>query len=214
MNLNRTESIASPNFNNFPKFSPKLSLCVLASGNGSNFEAIAKSILASELNAKLNCLIVNNPNCLAIQKAKEYSIPCIVINHRNFNTRADYDMEIVKELNKYRPEIVVMAGWMRIATKTIIEKYKNRLINIHPSLLPSFKGYNAIHQALESKVKITGCTVHIVEENVDSGEIIIQSAVAISEQDNEQSLLKKIQIEEHQILVKGIAILGERIRLQ
>ena len=195
-----------------PSFELKIRLGILASGNGSNFEYIIKSIQNKQLNADISILIVNNPNCLAINKAKEYDIPYVIINHRDCNTRLEHDKLVMKKLEELSVELVVMAGWMRIVGDEIINRFKNRLINIHPSLLPSFKGVDAIQQAIDSKVTITGCTVHYVQKEVDSGSIIIQAAVPIKEQDSKETLKKRVQNMEHIILPLAIAKVAKKIR--
>ncbi len=197
--------IISPEIIDIPEFKPKIKLAIMASGKGTNFEAIIKSTIY-KLAAEIQCLIVNKEECGAINIAKKYNIKYEVINHKDYGSREEFDIAIIGILKKYNVDFIVMAGWMRIVTPTLIQSFKKRIINIHPSLLPSFKGTNAIEQAIESKVKITGCTAHIVEEQVDSGEILIQGVLPIKESDTSASLLCKIQDIEHKILYKAIAI--------
>ncbi len=205
-------NLISPHNLEIPTFVPRLRLGVLASGKGSNLKALIR-LTKSELEADIKCLIVNNAQAGAIDIAKKNNIDCSILNHNNYKSREELDEDIINIFLKYNIEIIVMAGWMRIVTPVLINKFKNRIINIHPSLLPSFKGANAVSKTLEHKVKITGCTAHIVEEEIDSGEILIQAALRVNENDNEQSLLKRIQLIEHQILYKGIAIAGSRLRI-
>ena len=205
-------SLISPIDSESPLFEPKIRLGVLASGNGSNFEYIIKSIQNNQLNAEISILIVNNPDCLAIKKAIKYKIPYVIINHRDCQSRLEHDMLVLKKLEDLSVELIVMAGWMRIAGEELINRYINRLINIHPSLLPSFKGINAIQQAIDARVTITGCTVHYVKKEVDSGSIIIQAAVPIQEHDNKETLTKRIQKMEHIILPLAIAKVAMNIR--
>ena len=206
------QSIISPSDKFKPLFGPKIKLGVLASGNGSNFEYIIRSIQNKQLNAEISILIVNNPNCLAIKKAIKYDIPYVIINHRYCKTRQEHDRLVMKKLEEQSVELVVMAGWMRIVGKEIINKFENRLINIHPSLLPSFKGVDAIQQAIDNKVTITGCTVHYVQKEVDSGSIIIQAAVPINEKDSKETLKKRIQDMEHIILPLAIGKVANKLR--
>ena len=206
------QNLISPLDSAMPLFAPKIRLGILASGNGSNFEYIIKSIKNKELNAEISILIVNNPNCLAIKKAIKYKIPYAIINHRDCSSRSEHDILVMKKLEELSVELVVMAGWMRIVGDEIINKYKNRLINIHPSLLPSFKGIDAIQQAIDNKVTITGCTVHYVQKEVDSGSIIIQAAVPIKEQDSKETLKTRIQNMEHIILPLAIGKVANNIR--
>ena len=191
---------------------PKIRLGILASGNGSNFEYIIKSIQKKQLNAEISILIVNNPNCLAVKKAIKYNIPYVIINHRDCYSRLEHDKLVMKKLEELSVELVVMAGWMRIVGEEIINKFNNRLINIHPSLLPSFKGIDAIEQAMEKRVTITGCTVHYVQKEVDSGSIIIQAAVPLKEKDSIETLKNRIQDMEHIILPLAIAKVAVEIR--
>ena len=193
-------------------FGPKIRLGILASGNGSNFEYIIKSIQNKQLNAEISILIVNNPNCLAIKKAIKYKIPYVIINHRHCNSRFEHDMLVMKKLEELSVELVVMAGWMRIVGDEIINTFKNRLINIHPSILPSFKGVDAIQQAIDQRVTITGCTVHYVQKEVDSGSIIIQAAVPVQVDDSKETLKQRIQKMEHIILPLAIAKVAKNIR--
>ena len=204
--------LISPLDSESPLFKPKIRLGVLASGNGSNFEYIIKSIQNNQLNAEISILIVNNPDCLAIKKAIKYKIPYVIINHRDCQSRLEHDMLVLKKLEYLSVELIVMAGWMRIVGEELINRYINRLINIHPSLLPSFKGINAIQQAIDERVTITGCTVHYVKKEVDSGSIIIQAAVPIQEHDNKETLTKRIQQMEHIILPLAIAKVAKNIR--
>jgi len=183
-----------------------LKLGILASGNGSNFAAVAEAIAQGKLNAHIQVLIYNNPEAKAAQRAQERGIPAILLNHRDFPSREDLDAQIVKTLREYDVEWVIMAGWMRIVTPVLINAFPNRIINIHPSLLPSFKGVRAIEQALAAKVKITGCTAHFVSLEVDSGEILLQAAVPILPDDTPETLHARIQVQEHRILPQAIAL--------
>ena len=205
-------SLISPYSYDYPLFEQKIRLGILASGNGSNLEYIIKSIQKKQLNAEISILIVNNPNCLAIKKAIKYKIPYVIINHRDCKSRLEHDKLVMKKLEELSVELVVMAGWMRIVGEEIINKFNNRLINIHPSLLPSFKGIDAIQQAIDHKVTITGCTVHHVQEEVDSGSIIIQAAVPLKKQDSKETLKKRIQDMEHIILPLAIAKVAKDIK--
>ncbi len=189
-----------------PKFKPKLDLAILASGKGSNFERIMEDINNNILDATIKCLIVNNPECGAIDVAKKYLVPYNIINHKDYNCREELDNAILNTLNNYDVEGIVMVGWMRIVTSILLSKYQGRVVNLHPSLLPSFKGNKAIQQTLLSKVKITGCTVHLVDEKVDSGEIIIQAAFPVKQNHDEITLLNSVQKYEHKIISLGIAL--------
>ncbi len=184
----------------------------MASGKGSNFATLLKCTEKNIINAKVCALITNNSDSGAFKIAKDNQIRTYLLNHKNYNTREELDYKIIENLSKYSLDLILMAGWMRIVTNILIDKYKNRIINIHPSLLPSFKGFDAIQQALDAKVKITGCTYHIVVPDVDSGKILAQAAVPINSIDNHHSLKERIQAAEHKLLPYAISIAGNAIR--
>ena len=183
-----------------------LQLGVMASGNGSNFEALAQAIQAGKLNARIQRLVVNNPGCGAQQRAERLGIPVSILDHRVLKDRRELDTELVRLFRSDQVEVVVMAGWMRIVTDVLIGGYAGRLINIHPSLLPSFRGMDAVGQALKAGVKLTGCTVHIVTEELDAGPILAQAAVPVLDSDDHATLAKRIQEQEHQLLLSLIHI--------
>lgn len=188
------------------KTSKPVQLGILASGNGSNFEAIAQAIESGQLHAQIAVVIYNNPGAKVQEKAKKRRIPTVLINHRHFSSREAFEQEIVQSLQEYQVEWVVMAGWMRIVTEVLLTAFEKRVINIHPSLLPSFPGIRAVEQALAAGVKITGCTVHLATLEVDSGPIITQAAVPILPEDTPETLHARIQIQEHAILPQAIAL--------
>lgn len=192
------------------KHSAPIQLGVMASGSGTNFAAVAKAIADGKLNAEIKVLIYNNPDAQVRAKAETYNIPTVLIDHRKYSSRENLDHEIVAVLKAYGADWVVMAGWMRITTQVLLDGYPDRIINIHPSLLPSFKGIRAIEQALAAKVKITGCTVHLVSLEVDSGAIIMQAAVPVFQDDTLDTLHSRIQVQEHQILPQAIALAANK----
>ena len=183
-----------------------LQLAIMASGNGSNFEAVAQAIEDGRLNAQIQVLIYNNPGAKVASRAQRWGVPTILLDHRKFNNREDLDRAIVETLQQYRVQWVVMAGWMRIVTPVLIEAFPEKIINIHPSLLPSFRGIRAVEQALLAGVKITGCTVHLVSLEVDSGTILLQAAVPVLSDDTKETLHARIQVQEHRILPQAIAL--------
>jgi phosphoribosylglycinamide formyltransferase 1 len=189
-----------------------LVLGVMASGTGSNFEAIASAIANGSLNAKIAVLIYNNPDIKAVEIARRYGIDAVLLNHREFPSRTELDRAIVLALKECGVECVVMAGWMRVVTSVLIDAFPDRIINIHPSLLPSFPGIRAIEQALAAGVKIAGCTVHIVAPEVDSGPILVQAAVPVLVDDTLATLHARIQHQEHQILPQAIATIARNIQ--
>ncbi|MBE9211714.1 phosphoribosylglycinamide formyltransferase [Plectonema cf. radiosum LEGE 06105] len=193
-------SLVSPDIPTQSQVSKPLKLGIMASGNGSNFEAIAQAIENGQLNAQIQVLIYNNPDAYVAVRADKWDIPAILINHRDYKHREQLDQQIVQTLRFHHVEWVIMAGWMRLVTQTLIDAFPDKIINIHPSLLPSFKGVGAIEQAIEAGVKITGCTVHLVSLEMDSGKIIMQAAVPVLPNDNPDTLHKRIQIQEHRIL--------------
>ncbi|MBD2353724.1 phosphoribosylglycinamide formyltransferase [Tolypothrix sp. FACHB-123] len=206
-----TSSLISPSIssNQFASTKP-LKLGILASGNGSNFEAVAQAIDTGKLNAQIQVLIYNNPDAKAAIKAKNRGVEAVLLNHRDYKNREKFDGQLVQTLQEYDVEWVILAGWMRLLTPVLIDAFPEQMINIHPSLLPSFKGIHAVEQALAAGVKITGCTVHLVCLEVDSGPIIMQAAVPILPDDTAETLHARIQIEEHRILPQAIALAAQR----
>lgn len=184
-----------------------MKLGIMASGSGSNFEAIAQAIKDGQLNAQIQVLIYNNPGIKAVERAERWGVPSVLLNHRDYKRREELDTAIVEVLQHYQVDWVVMAGWMRIVTLVLINAFPDKIINIHPSLLPSFKGAHAIEKALEAGVKITGCTVHLVCPEVDSGPILVQAAVPVLPEDTPETLHARIQVQEHRILPQAISLL-------
>ena len=195
-----------------PKFNPRLNLGVMASGNGSNFEALVNAIQNSQLDAYISILVVNNPNCEARRRAQRLGVPCVIHDPREFSSREELDKALVKTFTNHAVEGVVMAGWMRIVTPILIAAFPNRLINIHPSLLPSFRGLDAVGQALKARVPISGCSVHLVTPQVDDGPVLAQAAVPVLSSDDHQSLSERIQRMEHQLLPLSVALAGQNWR--
>jgi len=157
-------------------------------------------------------LIYNNPDAKAAARAERWGIPSVLLNHREFENRETLDEAIVTTLQQYKVEWVIMAGWMRIVTPVLINAFPKRILNIHPSLLPSFKGNRAVEQALAAGVKITGCTVHLVVPEVDSGDIIMQAAVPVLADDTLASLHDRIHSQEHRIFPQAIALAATQAR--
>jgi len=183
-----------------------LSLGVLASGKGSNIVTVANAIAQGKLNAVIKVVIYNKAQAVVQQKAKDLGIPTVFCNHRNYSSREAFDHVLGDTLKAYGVDWVVMAGWMRVVTPVLINAFPDHIINIHPSLLPSFKGINGVEQALAAGVKVTGCTVHLVEPELDSGPIIMQAAVPVIEGDTTETLHQRIQQQEHHILPSAIAL--------
>ncbi len=186
--------------------SAPLKLGLMASGSGSNVEAIASAIAAGKLNAQIQVVVYNNPDATVAARADRLRLTKMLLNHRHFASREALDQAIAETMRQHQVEWVIMAGWMRIVTQVLIDAYPNRILNIHPSLLPSFPGARAIEQALQAGVKITGCTVHYVELKVDSGPIIVQAAVPVLPDDTPETLHQRIQVQEHRIYPMAIAL--------
>jgi len=183
-----------------------LKLGILASGTGSNFEAIVNTIATQQLHAQIQVLVYNNPDAKVVAKARKRDIPAILLDHRCFASREELDAQIAKVLHQFQVDLVVMAGWMRRVTQVLIDAFPDRILNIHPSLLPSFPGIRAVEQALNAGVKISGCTVHVVRLEVDSGPIVMQAAVPVLPDDTPQTLAARIQVQEHRIFPQSIAL--------
>ena len=186
-----------------------LKLGVLASGRGSNFQSIIDEIEAGSLNASISLLITDNPDAYAIERAKKQSIKHLYLNPHDFKSKNDFYTRIAKELVKRDVDLVILAGFMRIVGKPLIEAFPNRIINIHPALLPAFPGLHSQKQAVDYGVRVSGCTVHFVDEGMDTGPIIIQAAVVVSADDTEDTLSERILRLEHKIFPYAIRLYSE-----
>ena len=176
-----------------------MQVAVLASGRGSNFQSIIEASLRGELpNTKVKLLIVNTREAYAVNIAKKHNIPYYIIESKD-KERIEFEQEVLDLLLKNKIEIIVLAGFMKILSAYFINKYKNKIINIHPSLLPKFPGAHAHRDVIEAKAEKSGCTVHFVDEGVDTGPIIMQKTINVNKEDNEVSLAKKILPLEHEI---------------
>jgi len=192
-----------------------LRIGVLASGRGSNFQSIIDEIESKRLNAEIALLITDNPKAFSIERAKKHGIEYLVIRPKEFRSKDTFFMKIVEELKKRDVSLVVLAGFMRIVEKPLIDAFPNRIMNIHPALLPTFPGLHGQRQTLEYGVKISGCTVHFVDEGVDTGPIIIQAAVPVYQDDTEETLSERILIYEHKIYPEAIRLFSEgRIEIE
>ncbi|MBM5783450.1 MAG: phosphoribosylglycinamide formyltransferase [Cyanobacteria bacterium K_DeepCast_35m_m1_288] len=190
-----------------------LRLGVMASGAGSNFEALVATCQRGQLAATVCQLVVNNPGCGAEQRALRLGVPCTVHDHRSYASREALDQALIASFQAADVELVVMAGWMRIVTQDLIDAYPERLINIHPSLLPSFRGAKAIEQAFAAGVQLSGCTAHLVSLEVDKGPILVQAAVPVLATDTLESLSARIHAQEHRILPLAVQLAAERLEL-
>jgi len=183
-----------------------INIGVLASGRGTNLQAIIEAIKEGKIEGRISIVISDNRDAFALKRAKQNNIETEYINFKSFKNREDYDKEIMECLKEKDIDLVVLAGYMRILSSYFIKMYKNRIMNIHPALLPSFPGLHAQRQAVEYGVKISGCTVHFVDEGVDSGPVILQKAVEVKDNDTEESLAERILKEEHQIYPRAIQL--------
>ena len=184
-------------------------LAVLLSGRGSNFQAIHDAIEGKRLDAAIVCVISNRPDARGIEKAREYGYDAHVIDHKTFGDRAAHEEEVLRVLDAARPDYIALAGYMRLLSAPFIERHRHRILNIHPSLLPSFPGLDVQKKALDWGVKIAGCTVHFVTEGVDEGPIIIQAAVPVMEGDTAETLSVRILAQEHRIYPRAIQLYAE-----
>lgn len=186
-----------------------LKIGVLASGRGSNFQAIIDSIETGHIQAGINVLITDNPKAFSLERAKKHGIESLVMLPKNYASRDEYFRDITAELKKRNVELVVLAGFMRIVGRPLLDAYPNSVMNIHPALLPSFPGLHGQKQAHDYGVKITGCTVHFVDEGMDTGPIIIQAAVPVRDDDTEETLSERILKLEHKIFPEAVKIFSE-----
>jgi phosphoribosylglycinamide formyltransferase-1 len=190
-----------------------LRLGVLASGRGSNLQAIIDAIEAGSLPARIAVVISNKRDAQALERARKHGAPDVFLDPKPFAGRPDgreaYDHAILDALRKYEVELVLLAGYMKIVTPVLIAAYENRMMNIHPSLLPAFPGLEAQKKALEWGVKIAGCTVHFVTEGVDEGPIIIQAAVPVLDGDTPDALAARILEQEHRIYPRAVQLFAE-----
>lgn len=190
----------------------KTRLAVFVSGTGTNLQAIIDARISS---VDIVLVFSNNPDAYALERAAKQGIPCEVLDHKQFSSRQEYDGEVLKVIEPYGVDLIALAGFMRILSPMFVKVYKNRIVNIHPALLPSFPGINAARQALEAGVKYTGVTVHFVDEGVDTGPIILQSVVPVRDDDTEGSLLERLHGEEHRLYPEAIRLFAEgKIRVE
>ncbi|HLI46586.1 MAG TPA: phosphoribosylglycinamide formyltransferase [Geobacterales bacterium] len=188
----------------------KLRIAVLASTKATDMQAIIDKINSGELNAEIVCLISNKSNAYALERARKYGIEAIFIDPKG-KTPEEYDTTILNELKKRNVDLVLLIGYNRYITKPLIDEYRYKIMNIHPSLLPAFPGWDKdVHRAvLEYGCKITGCTLHFVDEKLDAGPIILQKAVEVMEDDSIDSLKERVQKAEQEIILEGIKLFME-----
>ncbi|MFA5059517.1 MAG: phosphoribosylglycinamide formyltransferase [Candidatus Omnitrophota bacterium] len=179
---------------------------VFASGHGSNLEAIIRAVKKGSIKARLALVVSDKSNAYALTRAKKANIKTLVVSSENFPDRESFDREVIKHLKDEKIDFIVLAGFMRILSAVFINEYRDRILNVHPALLPSFKGAHAIKDAFDHGVKVTGVTVHFVDEKVDNGAIILQQEVKVSPKDTLETLEEKIHRVEHKLYPQAISL--------
>jgi len=184
-------------------------LAVLVSGRGSNLQAIMDSIERGELSAKIEVVVSDKPGAFALERAKKHGIGSQVVELSKFKDKVEYEKAILKILKAKKVDLVCLAGYMKIVGPTLLKAYRGRMMNIHPALLPAFPGLHVQKKALDHGVKVSGCTVHFVDDGTDTGPIIAQAAVPVLEHDTEEALSERILEQEHKIYVQAIRLFSE-----
>ncbi len=189
-------------------------IAVLISGSGTNLQAIIDAVEARRLDASIKLVLSNKAEAFGLERAKRHSLPTEVLDHKNYPSREAYDQAVVDRLQARGVELVVLAGFMRLLSPVFVKAYSNRIMNIHPALLPSFPGLHVQKKAVEYGVRFTGCTVHFVNEECDEGPIIIQAVVPVFTDDTEETLAARILKQEHRIYPQAIQLYAEnRLRV-
>lgn len=184
-------------------------LGVLVSGSGTNLQAILDAIADGRLRAKIGVVVSNVATAKALDRARAAGVPAIVIDHKAFATREAFDEAVVDALRAHEVACVVLAGFMRLVTPVLLDAFVHRVVNIHPALLPAFPGVHAQRKALAYGVRVTGCTVHLVDAGMDTGPIVAQSVVPVLDDDDEASLAARILVEEHRLLPEVLSWMAE-----
>jgi len=189
-------------------------IAVLASGRGSNFQAIIEGIQSGRIPAECVCLITDNPRAYAVSRASMAGIPTKILNYSGYPNRKEYDQALQDTMTACDADLFLLCGYMRLLDPATVHTFRGRIINIHPALLPSFPGLHAQRRALDYGVRVSGCTVHFVDEGTDTGPIILQRCVPVLQEDDEDLLSKRILTHEHEILVEAAKLFCEdRLRL-
>ncbi len=190
-------------------------LGVLASGSGSNLQAILDRCADGSIPAQVAVVISNVAGAKALSRAEKAGVPALLLAHGTYPSRDAYDAEIVSLLRRHQVELVCLAGFMRLISPVLLSAFQNRILNIHPALLPAFPGLHAVRQALNAGVRVSGCTVHIVDEGTDTGPIVVQAAVPVLDGDTEESLAARILAQEHRCYPRAIALMAQgRVRIE
>ena len=192
-----------------------MNIAVFASGRGTNFAALHRAIKKGEIQAEISLLVCDNPKAKALGRARRAGIKVALVKREDFATRSDFEQKIIRHLEENNIELIALAGFMRVLGPDLVNRYRNKILNIHPALLPSFKGAHAINDAFDYGVKTTGVTVHFVDEKMDHGPIILQAAVEIKETDTLESLEARIHKVEHKIYPQAVRLFVEgKIKLE
>lgn len=181
-------------------------IAFLASGRGSNFQAVIDSMVRGEVPAECSGLITDNPRAYAVNRAEKAGIPIYIVDYSAYPSKDAYEADLLAAMAKCDADLFILAGYMRIVGAGIVQAFPGRIINIHPALLPSFPGLHAQRQAIDYGVKVSGCTVHFVDEHMDNGPIIIQAAVPVIEGDDEETLAERILVQEHRCLPEAVRL--------
>jgi len=184
-------------------------LGVLVSGSGSNLQAIIDNIEAGRLDAQIKIVISNVPGVFALERARKHGLPAMVISHKDYKSREDFDQKLVEVLKEYEVELVILAGFMRVVTPVLLRAFPMRVMNIHPALLPAFPGTHVWQAEIDYGVKFAGCTVHFVDEGTDTWPIIIQAVVPVYDDDTAETLNARILKQEHKIYSRAIQLFAE-----
>jgi len=187
-----------------------LNLVVLISGSGSNLQAIIDAIAAQQLQANIQAVISNRPDVKGLQRAQAVNIPALTLDHKAFSSREAFDQKLMQTIDRYQPDLVILAGFMRILTDELVEHYKGRMLNIHPSLLPEFKGLNTHQRALEAGAKQHGVSVHYVSNELDGGPLVLQAVIDVTKNDTAESLQQRIHQQEHIIYPMAIEWIAQK----
>jgi phosphoribosylglycinamide formyltransferase-1 len=191
----------------------KSRIVVLASGRGTNFQAIIDASESGRLSGEVVGLVSDNPNATALERARRHGIPQVVVERKSYPSKREFECGLREAVRQFSPDLVVLAGFMRLLGRDFLDEFSEKVINIHPSLLPAFRGLDAQKQAMEYGVRYTGCTVHFVDEGTDTGPIIGQRVVPVMPDDTEDTLAARILVEEHSLMVECInALLAGRVR--
>ena len=185
-----------------------MNLAIFASGNGSNFAALVKAVEEKKIKAKFVVLVSDKPEAFVVERARKAKIAVILVKREDFVSRADFEAAIIQRLKNYKIDLIALAGFMRMLSPGFVKLYRKRIINIHPSLLPAFKGAHAIKDAIDAKVSFTGVTVHFVDNQMDHGPVILQKQIKIKRTDTLNALEKRIHALEHKLYPQAIKIIS------